>query len=68
MVLSVALADHDGFRCTSQTLADGLGTNPSFIRKLLLPLTGEGMLVAAFGKGGELHLGAGRTTSSSGSI
>jgi Rrf2 family transcriptional repressor of oqxAB len=57
MVLSVALADHDGFRCTSQTLADGLGTNPSFIRKLLLPLTAEGMLVAAIGKGGGLHLG-----------
>jgi Rrf2 family transcriptional repressor of oqxAB len=57
MVLSVALADHDGFRCTSQTLADGLGTNPSFIRKLLLPLTGEGMLVATIGKGGGLHLG-----------
>jgi Rrf2 family transcriptional repressor of oqxAB len=57
MVLSVALADRDGFRCTSQILADGLGTNPSFIRKLLLPLTGEGMLVAATGKGGGLHLG-----------
>ena len=57
MVLSVALADHDGFRCTSQTLADGLGTNPSFIRKLLVPLTAEGMLVASVGKGGGLHLG-----------
>ncbi len=57
MVLSVALADHDGFRCTSQILADGLGSNPSFIRKLLIPLTSEGMLVAASGKGGGLHLG-----------
>ena len=36
MVLSVALADRDGFRCTSQILADGLSTNPSFIRKLLV--------------------------------
>jgi Rrf2 family transcriptional repressor of oqxAB len=61
MVLSVALADHDGFRCTSQILADGLGTNPSFIRKLLAPLTGEGMLVAAIGKGGGLHLGRAAT-------
>ena len=57
MVLSVAMADDENRRCTSQMLADGLGTNPSFIRKLLLPLTGEGMLVAAIGKGGGLHLG-----------
>jgi Rrf2 family transcriptional repressor of oqxAB len=57
MVLSVALADTDGFRCTSRTLAEGLGTNPSFIRKLLIPLTREGMIVAAIGKGGGLHLG-----------
>src|SRR5258708_35966426 len=57
MVLSVALADKDDFRCTSRTLAEGLGTNPSFIRKLLIPLTREGMIVAAIGRGGGLHLG-----------
>ena len=57
MVLSVALADQDGFRCTSRTLAEGLNSNASFIRKLLIPLTGEGMIVAAIGKGGGLHLG-----------
>src|SRR3984957_1914728 len=57
MVLSVALADKDDFRCTSRTLAEGLGTNASFIRKLLIPLTREGMIVAAIGKGGGLHLG-----------
>lgn len=57
MVLSVALGDADGFRCTSKTLADGLSTNPSFIRKLLIPLTREGMIVASVGKGGGLHLG-----------
>ena len=57
MVLSVALADKDGFRCTSRTLAEGLGTNASFIRKLLIPLTREGMIVASIGKGGGLHLG-----------
>src|SRR5712671_1141134 len=59
MVLSLALADKDGFRCTSGTLAEGLGTNPSFIRKLLMPLTREGMIVTAIGKGGGLHLGRG---------
>lgn len=57
MVLSVALADQDGFRCTSHTLAEGLSTNASFVRKLLIPLTREGMIVAAIGKGGGLHLG-----------
>jgi Rrf2 family transcriptional regulator, repressor of oqxAB len=57
MVLSVALADKDGFRCTSGTLAEGLGSNASFIRKLLIPLTREGMIVATIGKGGGLHLG-----------
>src|SRR3979490_1100500 len=57
MVLSVALADRDGFRCTSRTLAEGLGTNASFVRKLLIPLTREGMIVASIGKGGGLHLG-----------
>jgi Rrf2 family transcriptional regulator, repressor of oqxAB len=57
MVLSVALADKDGFRCTSRILAEGLNTNASFIRKLLIPLTREGMIVAATGKGGGLHLG-----------
>src|SRR5258705_10781503 len=57
MVLSVALADQDGFRCNSRTLAEGLSTNASFVRKLLIPLTREGMIVAAIGKGGGLHLG-----------
>jgi Rrf2 family transcriptional regulator, repressor of oqxAB len=57
MVLSVALAERDGFRCTSRMLAEGLHTNPSFIRKLLVPLTHEGIIVASVGKGGGLHLG-----------
>jgi Rrf2 family transcriptional repressor of oqxAB len=38
-------------------LAEGLNSNASFIRKLLMPLTREGMIVAAIGKGGSLHLG-----------
>ena len=57
MVLSVALADQNGFRCTSQILAEGLATNPSFIRKLLIPLSREGMIATTSGKGGGLHLG-----------
>ena len=57
MVLSVALAEHDDFRCTSQILADGLGTNPSLIRKLMMPLTRDGLLRPSVGKGGGLRLG-----------
>ncbi|MGF6598223.1 Rrf2 family transcriptional repressor of oqxAB [Paraburkholderia sp. GAS448] len=56
MVLSVALADHDGFRCTSKVLADGLGANPSFVRQLLVPLGRDAIIAASIGKGGGLHL------------
>src|SRR3981189_1940645 len=58
MVLSVALADQDGFGCTSRTSAEGLSTNASFVRKLLIPLTREGMIVAAIGKGCGFRPGA----------
>lgn len=57
MVLSVALAEHDDFRCTSKMLAEGLGTNPSLIRKLLFPLSRDGLLRPSVGKGGGLRLG-----------
>ena len=57
IVLSVALAERDGFRCTSGVLSEGLRTNPSFIRKLLVPLTRDGIIVASVGKGGGLRLG-----------
>ncbi len=57
MVLSVALADRNGQRCSSRNLAEGLATNPSFIRKLLVPLSRGGMIVMTIGKGGGLHLG-----------
>jgi len=57
MVLSVALAEHDDFRCTSKMLADGLGTNPSLIRKLLFPLSRDGLIRPSVGKGGGLRLG-----------
>src|SRR5260370_12867971 len=56
MAVSVALADRDGFRCTSQVLGDGLGTNPSFVRQLLVPLRQDGIIDASVGKGGGLHL------------
>ena len=57
VVLSVALAEHDDFRCTSKMLAEGLGTNPSLIRKLLFPLSRDGLISPSVGKGGGLRLG-----------
>ena len=57
MVLSVALAEHDGFRCTSQMLAEGLGANPSFVRTLIVPLNRDGLVVSTKGKGGGIRLG-----------
>jgi Rrf2 family transcriptional regulator, repressor of oqxAB len=56
MVLSVALADQDSFRCTSKVLADGLGANPSFVRQLLVPLRRDAIIDASVGKGGGLRL------------
>ncbi|EUL87504.1 hypothetical protein P827_02009 [Enterobacter kobei] len=38
MVLSVAMAEQLGKRSTSGVLAYGLEANPSFIRKLMVPL------------------------------
>ena len=47
MVLSVAMAEQSGERSTSAILAYGLEANPSFIRKLMVPL----------GRNGSIHLG-----------
>src|SRR5882762_9162705 len=57
MMLSVALGEHDNFRVTSKMLAEGLGTNPSLIRKLLFPLSRDGLIRPSVGKGGGLRLG-----------
>ncbi|MBI9023889.1 Rrf2 family transcriptional regulator [Enterobacter hormaechei] len=47
MVLSVAMAEQSGERSTSAILAYGLEANPSFIRKLMVPLA----------RNGSIHLG-----------
>jgi len=57
IVLSVALAERDGFRCTSQVLAAGLNVNPSVIRSLLQPLLGKLVIVEMTGKVGRPALG-----------
>ncbi|WP_313759972.1 Rrf2 family transcriptional regulator, partial [Rhizobium sp.] len=56
IVVSVAVNDEAGVRSTSQSLAAGLDTNASFVRKLLPPLTESGILVSAAGSKGGIRL------------
>ncbi|QPV88229.1 Rrf2 family transcriptional regulator [Klebsiella quasipneumoniae] len=46
-----------GERSTSAILAYGLEANPSFIRKLMVPLTRDGIIVSTLGRNGSIHLG-----------
>lgn len=57
MVLSLAVALETGQRCTSGELAAGLGANPSFVRKLLVPLNRDGIVASSLGKNGGVRLG-----------
>ncbi len=57
MVLSVAMAEQLGQRSTSAILAYGTEANPSFIRKLMVPLTRDGIIVSTLGRNGSIHLG-----------
>ena len=56
IVVSVAVNDEAGVRSTSQSLAVGLDTNASFVRKLLAPLTENGILVSVPGGKGGIRL------------
>jgi Rrf2 family transcriptional repressor of oqxAB len=56
IVVSVALNDETGLRTTSQSLAEGLDSNASFVRKLLLPLSENHILVSSTGGKGGIHL------------
>ncbi len=57
MVLSVAVAEKVGIRSTSAVLAASLEANPSFIRKLMVPLTRNGIIISTLGRNGSIHLG-----------
>jgi Rrf2 family transcriptional regulator, repressor of oqxAB len=56
IVLGIQIAEEDGVRCTSQKLADSLGVNASFVRKLLVPLSRDGIVATSQGKGGGVRL------------
>lgn len=57
MVLSLAVAERKGERCTSAALASGLGANPVLVRKLAVPLVADGIILSSTGKTGGLKLG-----------
>lgn len=56
MVLSVAMAEQSGERSTSATRLRP-EANPSFIRKLMVPLARDGIIVSTLGRNGSIHLG-----------
>src|ERR1700688_3465639 len=56
IVLGIQIAQEDRVRCTSQKLADSLGVKASFVRKLLVPLSRERIIIATLGKGGGVRL------------
>ncbi|WP_034947134.1 RrF2 family transcriptional regulator [Erwinia oleae] len=57
MVLCVAHAEREGKRSTSKILAMGLNANPSFVRKMMVPLTRDGIIVSTLGRSGTIRLG-----------
>jgi Rrf2 family transcriptional repressor of oqxAB len=58
MMLSLALAEREGIRSISSAeLAAGIGVNASFVRKLLVPLVRDGLVISLEGKNGGARLG-----------
>jgi Rrf2 family transcriptional repressor of oqxAB len=58
MMLSLALAEREGVgSLSSAQLAAGIGVNPSFVRKLLVPLVRDGLVLSLKGKNGGTRLG-----------
>jgi Rrf2 family transcriptional regulator, repressor of oqxAB len=57
IVISVAVNEESNLRSTSQSLAERLDTNASFVRKLLIPLSEHGILAPSAGNKGGIRLG-----------
>lgn len=56
-MLFLAVATEDGSpKLSSAQLAEGLGANPSLVRKLLVPLVRDGLVVCAKGRAGGSRL------------
>lgn len=59
MMLSLALAQAEGVeRLSSAQLAAGVDSNPTFVRRLLVPLTQAGLVRATMGRDGGVSLKA----------
>ena len=57
-MLSLALAEQQNIRSLSSAqLAEGIGVDASFVRKLLVPLVRDGLAHSLEGKNGGTHLG-----------
>lgn len=57
IMLSLALAEQQSVpHLSSSQLAESLGANPSFVRKLLVPLVHSKLLRSQMGKAGGVHL------------
>ena len=57
LMLSLAFAHAEGVvQLSSSQLANGLGANPSLVRKLLVPLANAGFVHATYGRDGGLCL------------
>ena len=57
MMLSLALAQAEGVeRLSSAELAEGVGSNPTFVRRLLIPLIQAGLVRSAMGRDGGVSL------------
>src|SRR5882757_950296 len=56
IVLGIQIAEEDGVRCTSQKLAESLGVAASFVRRLLVPLSRDGIVESSLGKHGGARL------------
>ncbi len=68
MVLAVAMAEQEGRRSTSKILATGLEANPSLVRKLMIPLTRNGIIISTLGRCGTIRLGRSAETITLGDI
>ena len=59
MMLSLALARTEGIeRLSSAQLAEGIGSNPTFVRRLLVPLIQAGLIRSTMGRDGGVSLSA----------
>lgn len=58
VMMRLAIAAEEGAEVRSSTkFAEELGTNPSLVRKLLVPLHAEGLVICTKGRGGGARLG-----------